>query len=150
LRFAAEWVERTGSGVCKLGELPMIAITRLSTRRTTILRKAFLLGLLTLMIASQAGVIAAGTNVWTCNGPEGGRIQALATDPVTPSTLYAGTDAGGVFKSTNGGAAWSAVNSGLTDYYGSALAIDPVIPNTLYAGTGGGSVFAMQQFVRIY
>ena len=60
---------------------------------------------------------------------------ALAIDPATPSTLYAGTDGGGVFKSTNGGAAWSAVNIGLTNTYVDALAIDPATPSTLYAGT---------------
>ena len=48
---------------------------------------------------------------------------------------------GGVFKSTNGGGNWSAVNTGLTDTYVHALAIDPVTPTTLYAGTEGGGVF---------
>ena len=68
-------------------------------------------------------------------------VAALAIDPVTPSTLYAGTDGGGVFKSTDGGGTWSAVNTGLPDdavVY--ALAIDPTTPSTLYAGdvrTGG-------------
>ena len=61
-------------------------------------------------------------------------VYALAIDPATPSTLYAGTD-GGVFKSTNGGAAWSAFNTGLTNPYVHALAIDPATPGTLYAGT---------------
>ncbi len=42
-----------------------------------------------------------------------------------PTTLYAGTYGGGVFKSTNGGANWSAVNTGLTNTYVHALAIDP-------------------------
>jgi photosystem II stability/assembly factor-like uncharacterized protein len=46
-----------------------------------------------------------------------------------------------VFKSTNGGANWSAVNTGLTNLYVNALAIDPTNPNTLYAGTNGGGVF---------
>jgi len=43
-------------------------------------------------------------------------VRALAIDPDTPTTLYAGTG-GGVFKSTNGGANWSAVNTGLTTYF---------------------------------
>ena len=46
-----------------------------------------------------------------------------------------------MFKSTNGGATWSAVNTGLTDTYVNALAIDPATPATLYAGTWGGGVF---------
>ena len=47
-----------------------------------------------------------------------GNITALAiaprTDPVTPTTLYAGTTSG-VYKSTDGGATWSTASSGLTD-----------------------------------
>ena len=62
----------------------------------------------------------------------------MAIDPFTPATLYAGTIKGGVFKSTNGGNSWTAINSGLTTPSIKALAIDPSNPATLYAGTGGG------------
>jgi len=79
----------------------------------------------------------AGINVWTGNGPEGREVTALAIDPVTPSTLYAGTD-GGVFKSTNGGATWEAANARLTDMDVTVLAIDPTTPAILYAGTVDG------------
>src|SRR5438105_5467047 len=89
-----------------------------------------------------------GINSWTRIGPEGGAIAALAIDPMTPGVLYAAAG-GGVFKSTNGGASWSAVNTGLPNSsYVSVLAIDPQTPATLYAGTyrgifkstdGGGS-----------
>ena len=65
---------------------------------------------------------------------------ALAIDPQTPTTLYAG-GTGGVFKSTDGGESWSAVSSGLTDLRVSSLAIDPKTPTTLYAGTSGSGVF---------
>ena len=91
------------------------------------------------LLLSTAGITRAGIDVWTSNGPEGGSIWALAIDPDTPTTLYAGTDRGGVFKSTNRGTSWSAVNTGLTSTC-AALAIDPTTPTTLYAG-GGGNVF---------
>src|SRR2546430_7068457 len=79
-----------------------------------------------------------GINSWTSIGPEGGAIAALAIDPMTPGVLYAAAG-GGVFKSTNGGASWSAVNTGLPNSsYVSVLAIDPQTPATLYAGTYGG------------
>jgi len=65
--------------------------------RTTALRNVLLIGLLTLLIASRASTISAGTMVWTSNGPEGGKIYTMAIDPATPSTLYAGTNGGGVF-----------------------------------------------------
>src|SRR2546422_1378767 len=64
-------------------------------------------------------------------------IQVLAIAPTTPTTLYAGTNGGGVFKSTNLGASWSAVNTGLTSPGVLALAVDPATPTILYAGTGG-------------
>jgi pimeloyl-ACP methyl ester carboxylesterase/photosystem II stability/assembly factor-like uncharacterized protein len=68
-------------------------------------------------------------------------VDALAIDPATPATLYAGTSGGGVFKSTNGGGDWSEANTGLTNPYVEALAIDPVTPASLYAGTDHGGVF---------
>src|SRR5437667_179650 len=80
----------------------------------------------------------AGINVWTTNGPEGGSINALAMDPQVPATLYAGANGGGVFKSTDGGGSWSAVNTGLTSTFVRALAIDPQASTTLYAGTNNG------------
>src|SRR5947199_182719 len=62
---------------------------------------------------------------------QGGDIIALAIDPLTPTTLYAATDGGGLFKTTDGGASWNA--TGLTNISVLALAIDPVTPTTLYA-----------------
>jgi photosystem II stability/assembly factor-like uncharacterized protein len=70
-------------------------------------------------------------------------INALAIDPTTPSTLYAGTNGGGVFQSTNSGASWSAVNTGLTNLTVNALAINPVNPRVVYAGTQAG-VFGIE------
>ena len=47
-------------------------------------------------------------NVWTqsSQGMWGGRVRALALSPeyAADRTLFAGTDGGGVFKSTDGGA----------------------------------------------
>ena len=97
--------------------------------------------LLALLLASPTRLVSAGTNVWTSIGPYGGDINALAIDPLTPATLYAGTDTYGVFKSTDGGGHWNAANTGMptpTDV--SALAIDPSTPATLYAATWGTGV----------
>src|SRR5207249_3075631 len=85
----------------------------------------------------------AGVNVWTTNGPHSETINALAIDPQTPTTLYAGTSGHGVFKSTDGGGNWSAVNTGLSTPYGAvlvnALAIAAPTPTTLYAASSVGS-----------
>jgi photosystem II stability/assembly factor-like uncharacterized protein len=64
-------------------------------------------------------------------------VRALAIDPHNSNTLYAGTDFG-VFRSTDGGETWSAVNSGLTSLSVFVLTIDPLDSSTLYAGTTGG------------
>ena len=71
-------------------------------------------------------------------------VHAVKIDPATPTTLYAGTNAAGVFKSVDGGLAWSAINAGLSSLQVFDLAIDPLTPTSIYAATGGG-VFALQQ-----
>jgi photosystem II stability/assembly factor-like uncharacterized protein len=95
-------------------------------------------------MAAVAGLLCIGAGPavadWTSIGPYGEGVIAfvLALDPTTPTTLYAGTYGGGVFKSTDGGTSWSAVNTGLTSPTVQALALDPTTPTTLYAGTWGG------------
>ena len=59
-------------------------------------------------------------------------IDAIAVDPSDPSTAYAGTLGGGIFKTTNGGASWSAFNTGLGSLNVFSLTIAGGI---LHAGT---------------
>jgi ligand-binding sensor domain-containing protein len=56
---------------------------------------------------------------------------------VSGTDLFAGTE-GGVFRSTNGGKNWVAVNQGLTKLDVLALAVKGA---DLFAGTGGGGVY---------
>jgi hypothetical protein len=56
---------------------------------------------------------------------------------LTPRPSYAGTYSG-VFKSTNGGAAWSAVNKGVPITSIWSLTIDRTSPKTVYASTDYG------------
>jgi len=63
-------------------------------------------------------------------------ISTIAIDPQNPKTVYAVEPrAPALFKSVDGGATWSTVNSGIAPF---ALAIDPQNPNTLYASTNDG------------
>ena len=62
-----------------------------------------------------AGAVAAGTSIWTTNGPYGGQIRSIAIDPVSSATVYAG-GIGGVFKSTSGGVNWTPTSNGITRY----------------------------------
>ncbi len=79
---------------------------------------------------------------WTqTNGLYGGSVYSLAINPQTPLVVYAGTRGGGVFKTTDGGMNWRAVNTGLTNTDVLSLAINPQNPLVVYAGTRGGGVF---------
>jgi photosystem II stability/assembly factor-like uncharacterized protein len=64
-------------------------------------------------------------------------ITSLTIDPSTPSTLYAISPKGGLFKSTDAAASWTGV-SGIADL--SFLAIDPNNSLTIYAATQHGVV----------
>jgi hypothetical protein len=85
-------------------------------------------------------------SIWDYGSSLQSDLNALAIDPVHPTTLYAGVgDAGfyitpgsagtGVFRSTDGGATWDI--TGLKDTAVTVLAIDPSDPSILYAGTQG-------------
>jgi Calx-beta domain/Carboxypeptidase regulatory-like domain/Beta-propeller repeat len=66
-------------------------------------------------------------------------VRALAIDPTTPLTLYAGTSGNGLFKSTNGGGVWTAANTGMggpNPTNVNVIAIDPANPATIYTGHG--------------
>src|SRR5438034_8000175 len=88
--------------------------------------------------------------IWTSYGPEGGTITALAIDPQTPSTLYAGiTDSrfewsegippsGKLFKTTDAGRSWRATNTGLPDTEITGIFINPHTPTTIYVSVAGG------------
>ena len=70
--------------------------------------------------------------------PEDPDVNILVINPQSPQIVYAGIWGGGVYKSTNGGANWTEMNTGLGNTYVDALAIDPENPEILYAGTTKG------------
>ena len=69
-------------------------------------------------------------------GPNSGQVYCFA---VSSTSLFTGTDGGGVFLSTDDGTSWSAVNTGLTNKRVKALFIPPV-SGGLFAGTLGGGI----------
>ncbi len=80
---------------------------------------------------------------WLTKGPQnvGGRTRSLLIDPDDPRKIWAGAVSGGVWKSTDSGDHWSAMNGGLQNFSVTCLAMDinSSRPKTIYAGTGESS-----------
>ena len=88
--------------------------------------------------AAAIGAAHAGNGSWTSGGPFGGEVLSLAADPVHAGTFYAGGQSFGIYRSTDSGATWSAVNAGFSTEFGvAALAVDPSNPNVVYAAFEG-------------
>lgn len=79
----------------------------------------------------------ASTEWLQTRGPEGGDISVLVVDPSNSATIYAGMKSGGMFKSSDGGASWNAINSERLsgDVYG--IVIDPADSQTVYCQADG-------------
>ncbi len=75
---------------------------------------------------------------WRLVGPfRGGRVVAVAGDPVHPLIFYFGAVDGGVWKTTNGGETWRNVSDGTSDIASvGAIAVAPSDPNVVYVGAG--------------
>ncbi|KAA3604099.1 MAG: T9SS C-terminal target domain-containing protein [Calditrichaeota bacterium] len=78
------------------------------------------------------------TLTWQQAGPTniGGRVTAVVADQFNPNVVYTGTAAGGVFKSTNFGQAWTPIFDDVGSLSIGAVAMDPNDANTLWVGTG--------------
>jgi photosystem II stability/assembly factor-like uncharacterized protein len=91
-----------------------------------------------LMVASRASSAPPTVvNTGLTYGEDHRVVSSLAIDPVTPSTLYAGTDGAGVFRSKDNGDHWTAVNFGIATGLVYSIAINPLTPTTLYIANGG-------------
>jgi hypothetical protein len=63
-------------------------------------------------------------------------VKALAIDPTSSTTMYAGGVAGGVWKTTNGGTSWAPLTDSSANLAVSSIVISPADHNVIYAGTG--------------
>jgi photosystem II stability/assembly factor-like uncharacterized protein len=75
---------------------------------------------------------------WRSIGPfRGGRSVAVAGHPAEPSTFYAGTTGGGLWRTVNGGITWQNITDGFVRSASvGAVAVAPSDPNVLYLGMG--------------
>ncbi|MBF2759101.1 MAG: glycosyl hydrolase [Ectothiorhodospiraceae bacterium AqS1] len=77
-----------------------------------------------------------------CIGPpRGGRVVAVAGDPIDPAVFYFGAVAGGVFKTTDAGVSWFNISDGWfeTSSVG-ALAVCEGEPSVIVAGMGESAI----------
>jgi photosystem II stability/assembly factor-like uncharacterized protein len=104
-----------------------------------------------LMAAREPGRAAVADSfsgvTWTPDGPQpaasyygtipySGRATAIAVHPTDPNTVYLGTAAGGVWKTTDGGQTWTPLTDSQASLAIGAVAVDPNNPTTIFAGTG--------------
>jgi photosystem II stability/assembly factor-like uncharacterized protein len=66
----------------------------------------------------------------------------LAIDPVTPDTVYLGTD-DGVLMTENGGLNWQYINDGLFNAPITSITLDAINHKLVYVGTEGGGVYRL-------
>jgi hypothetical protein len=80
-----------------------------------------------------------GMDAWTWLGPGniGGRTRSCIIHDSTQDIMWVGSVSGGIWKTTAGGASWSAVGDMMQNLAISCMAMDPT-SDTIYAGTGEG------------
>ncbi|NJM78429.1 MAG: T9SS sorting signal type C domain-containing protein [Flavobacterium sp.] len=91
---------------------------------------------------------AAGSGNWQPIGPialpnngttqlnGNGRLTCITFHPTNPDIIFVGSPAGGIWKTTDGGATWSEFSIGLIRLGVSSIVINPSNPDIIYIGTG--------------
>jgi hypothetical protein len=104
----------------------------------------------------------ANTSSWTSIGPApipggqtevfrtnvSGRVTAIAVHPSNADIVYAGTGAGGVYRTLDGGTTWTALMDSAQSLSVGSIAIAPSDPTTIFVGTGEGN-YSCDSFVGV-
>jgi hypothetical protein len=88
--------------------------------------------------AAAAHPPAAAAGVWDWLGPDniGGRTRSIIIDPTDAQRMWAGSVAGGIWITTNGGGHWEPADDFMASLAISCMVMDPADHNVIYAGTG--------------
>ncbi len=87
---------------------------------------------------SSVETLADAGSSWVSLGPTNGagRVTSIAPHPTIMGTVYVGADAGGVWKTTDGGTTWVNLTDSISNLLVGAVALAPSSPNIVYLGTG--------------
>ena len=101
--------------------------------------------------SSKSPLRPSATEIWLSLGPRPvpngsaqgganiavtGRVTAIAPDPTSATIVYLGTAQGGVWRTSDGGATWTAIFDNAQSLAIGALAVAPSNHDILYIGTG--------------
>lgn len=94
-------------------------------------------------ISSRSNAVQSSSGSWTPVGPMNtdngiGRVDRLAFHPTDPDIVYAGSTAGGLWRTTDAGANWTNLSADIPSAGISGIVIDPTNPNIIYILTGDG------------
>ena len=133
-RWAYIWQDRVNAD----GSFPLNPNTRLSKE-----------GYIGKLMETQVENNRSATNPWTQIGPVDrplengytgypgkGRINVIAEDPNNTNTMYAGSAAGGVWKTIDNGVNWRPKSDFLAGLGVTDLLVDPTNSNIIYMATG--------------
>ncbi|HEY3025772.1 MAG TPA: carboxypeptidase regulatory-like domain-containing protein, partial [Pyrinomonadaceae bacterium] len=88
---------------------------------------------------------------FTLTSPVSGRVAAIAIHPTNSNIAYVGAAQGGVYRTLDGGATWTALLDSADSLAIGSIAIAPSQPSTIYVGTGEGNFSCDSYFgVGIY
>ncbi|MFM9908119.1 MAG: WD40/YVTN/BNR-like repeat-containing protein [Chitinophagaceae bacterium] len=79
-----------------------------------------------------------------------GRVDRIAFHPTNPNLFYAGTPAGGLWRTTNNGASWQALNQYNPSLGVSGIVVDYSNPNRLFILSGDGDSNLPGYLVNIF
>jgi len=84
----------------------------------------FILCLLALISFSNTVKVENEAGLWMIAGPYGGDARSIVIDPNNKDVLYVGTNAGQVYRSSDGGASWAIPKPGFNN---PGLAVDSIV-----------------------
>lgn len=83
---------------------------------------------------SESAIV--GVEQLGASSPQGGRTRALIIDQRNESVILAGAVSGGLWRSTDAGASWKALNDAASSLSVTAICQNPRKPTEFYYGTG--------------